>query len=102
MEMTLLGTIHTKPSKQEEGGNKIELGEPVDVMVMMNFVEMMKQDWEQSIHFEDKVGHVYYGVNLQAGDELGSCYISVVIYYCFGRYCYDRKQITYVGKRNLL
>lgn len=79
--------------------NEIELGEPVDVMVMMNFVEMMKQEWEQSIHFEDKVEHVYYGVNLQAGDELGSCYIYPwIIYYCFGRY-YDRKQTTYVGKK---
>ena len=85
--------------KTKSRTTEIELGEPVDVMVMTSFVEMMKQDWDQSIHFEDKVDHVYYGVNLQAGDSISCCFIYPwIIYYCFGRY-YDKKRTVYVGKK---
>lgn len=66
---------------------------PIDVAIMKSFIAYMKKEHKKTIRFENDTEHVYYGVDMQAGDNVGCCYIYPwIIYYNIGRY-YDQKRV---------
>ncbi len=89
--------------KTKRSLKKHKFDKPIDVLIMHEFVKHMSKCWEQTIEFEDNTKHVYYGVNMQAGDGIGSCYIFPwVVYYNLGKY-YDKKRtIDICGKKKVL
>lgn len=89
--------------KTKRSLKELKFDTPVDVLIMMSMANHMKTEWSNKVMFEDNTEHVYYGVNMQAGDGIGSCYIFPwVIYYNLGKY-YDKKRtIKVCGKRVVL
>ena len=72
--------------------------EPIDIIFMKSYINWLnKVEYETEgskpfIHFANNTKHVYYGINLQAGDSHGVCFIyPLIIWYYFGMFYNARR-----------
>lgn len=78
---------------------KYEYGAPAEIVFLEEYIKFLNQmEYEAGekiipIQFRRNKRHIYYGVDLQAGDYHGVCWtFPFIIWYYFGKY-YDTKRV---------
>ena len=79
---------------------------PAEIIFLEEYIKFLNQmEYEDEeiipIHFNRTKKHIYYGVDLQAGDFHGVCFtFPLIIWYYFGKY-YNTKRVLEMGEKQV-